>query len=40
LELLLDDWSPAFPGFFLFVPPQQQRSTALQAFVAFMRKSA
>lgn len=34
---LLQDWSPSFPGFFLYYPRQRQMPAALRAFVDFVR---
>ncbi|MFE0759299.1 LysR family transcriptional regulator [Inquilinus sp. NPDC058860] len=34
---LLQDWSPPFPGFFLYYPRQRQMPAALRAFVDFVR---
>ncbi|MGK9230781.1 LysR family transcriptional regulator [Inquilinus limosus] len=34
---LLQDWSPPFPGFFLYYPRQRQMPAALRAFVDFIR---
>jgi DNA-binding transcriptional LysR family regulator len=34
---LLEDWSPPFPGFFLYYPRQRQMPAALRAFVDFVR---
>lgn len=38
LLALLEDWSPRFPGFFLYLPRQRHRSRALQAFVDHLRR--
>jgi DNA-binding transcriptional LysR family regulator len=37
LVTLLEDWSPPFPGFFLYYPRQRQMPAALRAFVDFVR---
>jgi DNA-binding transcriptional LysR family regulator len=34
---LLQDWSPPFPGFFLYYPRQRQMPAALRAFIDFIR---
>jgi len=34
---LLLDWSPPFPGFFLYYPRQRQMPAALRAFIDFVR---
>jgi len=34
---LLEDWSPPFPGFFLYYPRQRQMPAALRAFIDFIR---
>jgi len=34
---LLLDWSPPFPGFFLYYPRQRQMPAALRAFIDFIR---
>jgi len=34
---LLEDWSPPFPGFFLYYPRQRQMPAALRAFIDFVR---
>jgi DNA-binding transcriptional LysR family regulator len=34
---LLEDWSPPFPGFFLYHPSQRQTPPALRAFIDFMK---
>jgi DNA-binding transcriptional LysR family regulator len=34
---LLHDWSPSFPGFFLYYPRQRQMPAALRAFIDFIR---
>lgn len=35
---LLSDWSPPFPGYFLYYPSREHQPAALQAFVAFLRR--
>lgn len=35
---LLAEWTPAFPGFYLYYPKQRQTEPALQAFVDFVKK--
>ncbi|MFL1513501.1 LysR family transcriptional regulator [Pseudomonas prosekii] len=35
---LLAEWTPAFPGFYLYYPKQRQTEAALQAFVDFVKK--
>ena len=37
LVTVLDDWSPPFPGFFLYYPSRRQVSPALRAFIDHMR---
>jgi DNA-binding transcriptional LysR family regulator len=34
---LLLDWTPPFPGFFLYYPRQRQMPAALRAFIDFIR---
>jgi DNA-binding transcriptional LysR family regulator len=34
---LLEDWTPPFPGFFLYYPRQRQMPAALRAFIDFIR---
>ncbi|MBP6818011.1 MAG: LysR family transcriptional regulator [Ferrovibrio sp.] len=40
LEVLLGDWSPYDPGFFLYYPSRRQMPAALKAFVDFARGDA
>lgn len=35
---LLQDWTPAFPGFYLYYPSQRPMSPALRAFLDFVKK--
>ena len=35
---LLSDWTPAFPGFYLYYPSRRQLPPGLRAFVAFLRR--
>lgn len=35
---LLQDWTPAFPGFYLYYPSQRQMAPALRAFLDFVKK--
>jgi DNA-binding transcriptional LysR family regulator len=37
LVRLLEDWTPAFPGFFLYYPSRKQVSPVLAAFIAILR---
>lgn len=37
LVSLLDDWTPPFPGFFLYHPGRRQMPPALRAFIDFFR---
>jgi DNA-binding transcriptional LysR family regulator len=37
---VLSDWSPRFPGFFLYYPGRRQHSLALRALVDFFRLPA
>jgi DNA-binding transcriptional LysR family regulator len=37
LTRLLEDWSPRFPGFYLYYPSRRQAPPALRAFIAFLR---
>ena len=37
---LLPDWSPPFPGFYLYYPSRRQMRPALRAFVDFFRVGA
>ena len=37
LVRVLEDWSPPFPGFFLFYPSRQQRSAPLTALIETLR---
>ena len=36
LVALLEDWSPAFPGFYLYYPSRRQMLPALRAFIGFL----
>jgi len=38
LVRLLEDWTPAFPGFFLYYPSRKQVSPVLAAFLTILRK--
>jgi DNA-binding transcriptional LysR family regulator len=38
LVTVLDDWSPSFPGPFLYYPGRRQRPASLTAFVAFVKE--
>jgi len=38
LVRLLEQWTPPFPGFFLYYPSRQQMAPALEAFVLALRK--
>jgi DNA-binding transcriptional LysR family regulator len=38
LKRVLQDWSPPFPGFYLYYPSRRQTPPALRAFVAFIRQ--
>lgn len=40
LVRLLDDWCPRFPGFMLYYPRQRRMSSALRAFIDFVRPPA
>lgn len=40
LVTLLDEWTPAFPGFYLYYPRHRQMLPALRAFVDFLGSSA
>jgi DNA-binding transcriptional LysR family regulator len=35
---LLKDWTPAFPGFYLYYPSRRQMPPALRAFIDFLRR--
>ena len=35
---VLDDWTPHFPGFFLYYPSRRQMPPALEAFIAVLRR--
>jgi DNA-binding transcriptional LysR family regulator len=37
LERVLDDWSPPFPGFFLYYPSRRQQPAALSALIEALR---
>ena len=37
LERVLDDWSPPFPGFFLYYPSRRQQPAALTALIETLR---
>jgi DNA-binding transcriptional LysR family regulator len=37
LERVLDDWSPPFPGFFLYYPSRRQQPAALAALIETLR---
>lgn len=37
LVRVLEDWCPAYPGFFLYYPSRRQLPTALRAFIDFIR---
>lgn len=37
LERVLDDWSPPFPGFFLYYPSRRQQPAALRALIETLR---
>ena len=37
---VLDEWCPAYPGFFLYYPHRRQTTSALAAFVAAARYRA
>ncbi|HXP96724.1 MAG TPA: LysR family transcriptional regulator [Telmatospirillum sp.] len=39
LVRLLDDWSPTYPGFFLYYPSRSHQRPALRAFIGFIRKN-
>jgi DNA-binding transcriptional LysR family regulator len=39
LVRVLDDWCPEYPGFMLYYPRQRRMSSALRAFIDFMRAS-
>ncbi|MGL4291016.1 MAG: LysR family transcriptional regulator [Phreatobacter sp.] len=39
LVRVLDDWSPPFPGFFLYYPSRRQMRPALRAFIDFFREA-
>ena len=38
LVRLLEDWTPAFPGYFLYSPARRQGPPALAALVAMLRR--
>ncbi|GGF07840.1 LysR family transcriptional regulator [Aliidongia dinghuensis] len=38
LVRVLEDWCPAYPGFFLYYPSRRQLSAALRAFIEFARR--
>jgi DNA-binding transcriptional LysR family regulator len=40
LELVLEDWSPRVPGFFLYFPSRNQRSGPLRALLDCARRGA
>jgi len=40
LATVLDDWTPAFPGFYLYYPGRKQASPALMAFIEAIRVPA
>ncbi len=37
LVRVLDDWTPPFPGFFLYYPSRRQQPAALTALIASLR---
>jgi DNA-binding transcriptional LysR family regulator len=37
LERVLEDWSPPFPGFFLYYPSRRQQPAALTALIDTFR---
>ena len=37
LERVLEDWSPPFPGFFLYYPSRRQQPAALTALIETLR---
>ena len=37
LVRLLQDWSPPFPGFYLYYPGRRQMPPALRAFIDFLQ---
>jgi DNA-binding transcriptional LysR family regulator len=39
LVRVLEDWSPPFPGFFLYYPSRKQQPAALAAFIETLRLS-
>jgi DNA-binding transcriptional LysR family regulator len=39
LEVVLDEFSTPFPGFYLYYPQRRHASTALRAFIDFLRKN-
>lgn len=39
LVRVLEDWCPAYPGFFLYYPSRRQLPTALRAFIDFIRSA-
>ena len=40
LTLVLDDWSPPFPGYHLYYPSRRQMPAALQAFINVLKAHA
>jgi DNA-binding transcriptional LysR family regulator len=38
LERVLEDWSPSFPGFFLYYPSRRQQPAALTALIDTLRQ--
>ena len=38
LVRLLEDWTPPFPGYFLYYPSRRQMKPALAALVAILRE--
>jgi DNA-binding transcriptional LysR family regulator len=38
LRIVLEEWAPRVPGFFLYFPSRAQVSPALRAFVDFARE--
>ena len=37
LVRVLEDWSPSYPGFYLYYPSRRQMPSALRAFVDFVK---
>jgi DNA-binding transcriptional LysR family regulator len=37
LVRMLEDWSPPFPGFFLYYPSRKQKPAALAALISTLR---